>query len=264
MIGVGDRERFLRQISIDGFGDNGQESLSRAWVLVAGAGGLGCAACTYLAAAGVGLIRVVDRGMVELSNLNRQVLFATDDIGKAKAPTLEARLRNLNPGVRFEPVQAVMDQKTLPGMLEGMDLAVDALDNLPTRFALNKACLDRRIPLVHGAVNGFQGQVMTVIPGQGPCLMCLYEGRDYAGVIPVLGATPGIVGCLQATEVIKILTGLGAPLTGRLLLFDGLEMRFSEIEARRNPRCPHCGDTSAEAGALGSGGMPDGGASPRG
>lgn len=250
MIGVGDRERFLRQISIDGFGDKGQESLSRARVLVAGAGGLGCAACTYLAAAGVGLLRVVDRGEVELSNLNRQVLYGTNDIGKAKAPTLEARLRNLNPGVRFEPVQAVMEETSLPGMLEGMDLAVDALDNLPTRFALNKACLHKGIPLVHGAVNGFQGQVMTVIPGHGPCLMCLYEGREYAEVIPVLGATPGIVGCIQATEVIKILTGLGAPLAGRLLLFDGREMRFSELKASRNPRCPHCGDPSAEAEAL--------------
>jgi adenylyltransferase/sulfurtransferase len=253
MIGDKDRERFLRQISIDGFGENGQESLARARVLVAGAGGLGCAACTYLAAAGVGLLRVVDRGEVELSNLNRQVLYATGDIGKAKAPTLEARLRNLNPGVRFEPVQAVMDGTSLPGLLEGMDLAVDALDNLPTRFALNKACLDRRIPLVHGAVNGLQGQVMTVIPGQGPCLMCLFRGNEYSGVIPVLGTTPGIVGCIQATEVIKILTGLGAPLTGRLLLIDGWEMRFSELEASRNPRCPHCGDPAAEAAMMDAG-----------
>ena len=122
---------------------------------------------------------------------------------------------------------------------------MDALDNLPTRFALNKACLDLRIPLVHGAVNGFQGQVMTVLPGQGPCLMCLYEGREYEGEIPVLGTTPGITGCIQATEVIKILTGLGAPLSGRLLLFDGREMRFSELAPARNPRCPHCGEPPA-------------------
>lgn len=242
MIADRDRERFLRQISIDGFGELGQARLSRARVLVAGAGGLGCAACTYLAAAGVGLLRIVDRGEVELSNLNRQVLFTTGDIGKQKAPTLEARLRDLNPGVRIEPVQAVMDGTRLPGMLEAIDIAVDALDNLPTRLALNKACLDRRIPLVHGAVNGFQGQVMTVIPGQGPCLMCLYEGREFSGTIPVLGTTPGITGCIQATEVIKILTGLGAPLSGRLLLFDGREMRFSELAPGRNPRCSHCGE----------------------
>jgi len=242
MIADRDRERFLRQISIDGFGENGQARLSRARVLVAGAGGLGCAVCTYLAAAGIGLLRVVDRGEVELSNLNRQVLYSTDDIGKAKASMLESRLCDLNPAVRFEPIQAVMDGTSLPGMLEAIDLAVDALDNLPTRLALNKACIDRRIPLVHGAVNGFQGQVMTVLPGQGPCLMCLYEGREYNGTIPVLGTTPGITGCIQATEVIKILTGLGAPLSGRLLLFDGREMRFSELAPGRNPRCPHCGE----------------------
>ncbi|MFI5368925.1 MAG: HesA/MoeB/ThiF family protein [Spirochaetia bacterium] len=242
-----DRERFLRQIMIDGFGENGQQRLSRARVLVAGAGGLGCAVCTYLAAAGTGLLRVVDRGEVELSNLNRQVLYATGDIGKAKAPTLQERLRDLNPGVLFEPVKAVMDETSLPGLLDGMDAAVDALDNLPARLALNKACVDRRIPLVHGAVNGFQGQVMTVVPGQGPCLMCLYEGREYNGEIPVLGTSPGITGCIQATEVIKILTGLGAPLSGRLLLFDGREMRFSELAPARNPRCPHCGQLSGSA-----------------
>jgi len=242
MIAERDRERFLRQIAIDGFGENGQQRLSRARVLVAGAGGLGCAACTYLAAAGVGLLRIVDRGEVELSNLNRQVLYATGDIGKPKALTLQKRLRGLNPGVRFEPFQAVMDETSLPGLLEAIDVAVDALDNLPTRLALNKACLDLRIPLVHGAVNGFQGQVMTVLPGQGPCLMCLYEGRDYMGEIPVLGTAPGITGCIQATEVIKILTGLGAPLSGRLLLFDGREMRFSELAPARNPRCPHCAE----------------------
>ena len=236
-----DRERFLRQIAIDGFGEDGQERLSRTRVLVAGAGGLGCAACTYLAAAGVGLLRVVDHGFVELSNLNRQVLYTTGDIGKAKAPTLEERLRDLNPGVRFEPVHTVMDETSLPGLLAGIDIAVDALDNLPTRLALNKACVGR-IPLVHGAVNGFLGQVMTVVPGQGPCLMCLYEGRTYEGEIPVLGATPGITGCIQATEVIKIVTGLGTPLSGRLLFFDGREMRFSELAQARNPRCPHCGE----------------------
>jgi molybdopterin-synthase adenylyltransferase len=244
MIADRDRERFLRQIMIDGFGEGGQERLARSRVLVAGAGGLGCAACTYLAAAGIGLLRVVDRGEVELSNLNRQVLFATVDIGKAKAPALGERLRPLNPGVRFEPVHTVMDERSLPGLLDSIDIAVDALDNLPTRLALNKACVDLRIPLVHGAVNGFQGQVMTVVPGQGPCLMCLYEGREYKGEIPVLGTTPGITGCIQATEVIKFLAGLGAPLSGRLLLFDGREMRFSELSPARNPRCPHCGGLS--------------------
>lgn len=246
MIGVGDRERFHRQISIDGFGEKGQESLSRARILVAGAGGLGCAACTYLAAAGVGLLRVVDRGEVELSNLNRQVLYGTDDIGKAKAPTLEARLRDVNPGVRYETFHAVITEESVSGMLNGMDLVVDALDNLPTRYVLNKACLDKGLPLVHGAVHGFQGQAMTVIPGRGPCLMCLFGGSEHTGLIPVLGTAPGIVGCIQATEAIKILTGLGTPLVGRLLLMDGLEMRMAEVEVARNPSCPHCGSDAGQ------------------
>jgi molybdopterin/thiamine biosynthesis adenylyltransferase len=236
-----ERERFLRQIAIEGFGETGQKKLSRACVMVAGAGGLGCAVCTYLAAAGIGTLRVVDQGEIELSNLNRQVLYRSEDIGKTKAATLRTRLQGLNPDVQFEPVQAVMDENSLSGLLHGMNVVVDALDNLPTRYALNKACLDQGIPLVHGGVHGLRGQAMTVIPGGGPCLMCLFGGKERKGTIPVLGTIPGLIGCIQATEVIKILTGLGALLSGRLLLFDGLAMRFSELAVQRNPHCPHCG-----------------------
>jgi adenylyltransferase/sulfurtransferase len=235
------RERYLRQIAIEGFGEAGQQRLSRARVLVAGAGGLGCAICTYLAAAGVGTLRVVDRGEVELSNLNRQVLYGTRDIGEAKSPALAARLRDVNPTVCVEALHSVITPESAADLLDGMDIVVDALDNLPTRYLLNKACLEKGLPLVHGAVSGFQGQAMTVIPGQGPCLMCLFGGMEHTGLIPVLGTAPGIVGCIQATEAIKILTGLGSPLVGRLLLFDGLQMRFSEFEVARNPGCPHCG-----------------------
>ena len=241
MITSQEKERYLRQIAIEGFGEKGQEALSQARVLVAGAGGLGCAVCTYLAAAGIGTLRVVDRGEVELSNLNRQVLFGTGDIGKAKAPTLEARLRDMNPAVRYEALNKTITEESISGMLDRIDLVVDALDNLPTRYLLNKACLDAGLPLVHGAVHGFQGQAMTVIPKRGPCLMCLFGGIEHTGIIPVIGTAPGIVGCIQATEVIKILTGLGAPLVGRLLLIDGLEMRVTEVEVARNPSCPHCG-----------------------
>jgi molybdopterin/thiamine biosynthesis adenylyltransferase len=236
------RERFLRQIAIEGFGETGQEKLSRAHVMVAGAGGLGCAVCTYLAAAGIGTLCVVDQGEIELSNLNRQVLYSPEDIGKTKAATLKTRLQGLNPDVRFEPVQAVMDKYSLPGLLHDMNVVVDALDNLPTRYALNKACLDEGIPLVHGGVHGMHGQAMTVIPGEGPCLMCLFGGSERKEMIPVLGTIPGLIGCIQATEVIKILTGLGALLSGRILLFDGLDMRFSELVVHRNPHCPHCGE----------------------
>jgi molybdopterin-synthase adenylyltransferase len=235
------RERYLRQIAIEGFGEDGQEKLSRARVLVAGAGGLGCAACTYLAAAGVGTLRVVDRGEVELSNLNRQVLYGDADINAAKAPTLAARLRAVNPGVRVEPRHDVIDEQSVARLLEGMDLVVDALDNLPTRYIVNRECVARGVPLVHGAVHGFQGQVMTVVPGQGPCLMCLFDGAEHAGLIPVVGTAPGMVGCIQAAEAIKLITGLGSPLVGRLLVIDGLDMRTAELAVARNPSCPHCG-----------------------
>lgn len=254
MITSQEKERYLRQIAIEGFGEKGQQSLARARVLVAGAGGLGCTVCTYLAAAGVGALHVVDGGQVELSNLNRQVLYSVGDIGKAKAPTLQVRLRDLNPGVQYEAFHAVITAESVCGMLNGMDLAVDALDNLLTRLVLNKACLDKGIPLVHGAVHGFEGQAMTVIPGRGPCLMCLFGESEYTGLIPVLGTVPGIVGCIQATEAIKILTGLGALLTGRLLLIDGLEMRIVEVEVVRNPSCHHCGSEATHSRGKESGG----------
>jgi molybdopterin/thiamine biosynthesis adenylyltransferase len=241
MMGSGWRERYQRQIAIPGFGQAGQEMLSRARVLVAGAGGLGCAACTYLCAAGVGTLRVVDRGEVELGNLNRQVLYNEGDIGFAKSPALAARLRALNPAVRLEALHAVISTESVDGLLEGMDLVIDALDNLPTRYQLNEACLRKGLPLVHGAVHGFQGQVMTVIPGRGPCLLCLFGDAGHDGTIPVMGTAPGIIGCIQATEAIKVITGLGSPLLGRLFLLDGLEMRVSELEIARNPDCPHCG-----------------------
>ncbi len=241
MITSREKERYLRQIAIEGFGEKGQQNLARARVLVAGAGGLGCAVCTYLAAAGVGAIRVVDCGQVELSNLNRQVLYGTADIGKAKAPALQARLRELNAEVRYETFDAAVTTESVSGMLNGMDLVVDALDNLPTRYVLNKACLQKGLPLIHGAVHGFDGQAMTVIPGSGPCLMCLFGNSELFGLIPVVGTAPGIVGCIQATEAIKMLTGLGTPLTGRLLMIDGLEMRITELEVARDPNCPHCG-----------------------
>jgi adenylyltransferase/sulfurtransferase len=133
-----------------------------------------------------------------------------------------------------------MGEGNLPGLLEGCDLVIDALDNLPTRYALNAAALGLGLPLFHGAVLGFHGQLMTVIPGEGPCLMCLYRGRVTSGLVPVIGAAPGVIGTLQAMEAIKLLTGLGRPVAGRLLVFDGLEMSFEEVAIDRDPDCPQC------------------------
>jgi adenylyltransferase/sulfurtransferase len=211
-------------------------------VFVAGAGGLGCAVCLYLAAAGVGTLRIADHGDVETSNLNRQILYTPADVGKAKTAVMSERLTALNPGVRVDARRVTMDPSSLPGLLQGCALAVDALDSLPARYALNKAAMDARIPLLHGAVHGFGGQALTVIPGETACLMCLYQGAAPAvGAIPVIGTAPGTIGLVEAAEAVKLLTGKGRSLAGRLLLYDGLDMSFTELAIARDPSCPHCG-----------------------
>ncbi len=239
-----ERERYARQLAIHGFGEPAQKRLARARVLVAGAGGLGCAIATYLAAAGVGTLRIADHGDVELGNLNRQVLYTEADIGGSKVEAAAARLREMNPGAAVEPVRVTLSDSTVPSILDGCDLVMDALDNLPTRLSLNRAALARGIPLVHGAVQGFSGQLFTVVPGRTACLMCLYRGKEQAGTVPVIGVAPGTVGLLQATEAVKLLAGIGHP-SGALLLFDGLEMSFTEIPIQRDPSCPHCASTRA-------------------
>jgi molybdopterin/thiamine biosynthesis adenylyltransferase len=238
-----ERERYARQLSIDGFGEQAQEKLAKAQVFIAGAGGLGCVVSLYLAAAGVGSIRIADHGEVELGNLNRQVLYTEADIGARKVGAIEARLRRVNPNVTIDPQHVTLSEESLPSLVQDCDLLIDALDNLPTRLSLNKAALSHRVPLVHGAVRGFSGQLMTVIPGETACLMCLYRDKEAAGTTPVIGVAPGVVGLLQATEAIKLLAGLGRRAGGTLLLFDGLEMSFTGLPIERDPRCPHCGQS---------------------
>jgi len=211
-----------------------------------GGGGGGCSAALYLAAAGVGSLRIADHGDVELDNLNRQVLYAERDIGTPKVGAAARMIAGLNPGVRVEPVHAEIDETTLPSLMRGCDLVIDALDNLPTRFCLNRVSQRLGMPIVHGAVRGFAGQVMTIIPGRTACLSCLYRGTVISETTPVIGVSPGVIGLLQATEAIKHLTGLGRPLQGVLLLFDGLEMSFTRLEIRRDPGCPHCGSGRAK------------------
>jgi molybdopterin/thiamine biosynthesis adenylyltransferase len=241
MLSESERKRYARQLLMDGFGEPQQEKLARASVLVAGAGGLGCSVSLYLAAAGVGCLRIVDDGVVELSNLNRQIAYSDGDIGGPKVGAISRRIGELNREVRVESHQVRMDDGSLPRLVEGCDAVIDALDNLPTRYAVNRAALARGVPIVHGAALGFFGQVMTVIPGRTPCLMCLYRGRETSGVTPVIGVTPGVIGLLQAVEAIKLLAGLGKLLTGTLLAFDGLQMSFDELAIPRDPDCPACG-----------------------
>jgi adenylyltransferase/sulfurtransferase len=234
-------EKYDRQIMIHGFGRDGQKKLKKSVVFIAGIGGLGSPIAYYLAAAGVGTIRIADRDTVDLSNLNRQILHWDSNIGQKKVVSGQGKLEQLNPDIRIEPVSATIDESNVSQFVGNADIIVDAMDNLPTRYLLNKTALEKRIPFVHGAVNSFEGRVMTVLPGKSACLNCLYHGAEIPpSKFPVIGVTPGIIGCIQATEVIKYLTGLGDLLAGRLLSYDGLSMKFVEFKVNRDPDCPDC------------------------
>jgi molybdopterin/thiamine biosynthesis adenylyltransferase len=231
--------RYERQLLIAGWGKEGQERLKKAEVLVAGAGGLGSAILIHLAAAGVGRIRIIDSDRVELSNLNRQTLYSINDIGKEKATAAKGRLALLNPDIEIEALAELITEKNVFDLVAHYPI-VDAMDNLPTRYLLNQVAVSRQLPLFHGAVYGFEGSATTIMPTQTPCLRCLYQGV-LPGKIPVVGVTPAVIGCVQATEVIKYLIGMGELLTGRLLVYDGLSMRFSEARVKKDPNCEACG-----------------------
>ena len=235
-------ERYDRQILIKGIGEEGQARLKQAKVFIAGAGGLGSVTTTYLAAAGVGVIRVVDHDRVELSNLNRQVLHWDEDIGKKKVDSAAEKLKRLNPRVKVEAIEEMITEANISQLVAGFDLIVDAMDNLPARYLLNKVAIERNIPFFHGAVHGFEGRAMTIIPGETACLRCVYREAIVEGKFPVIGVTPGVIGCIQATEVIKYIVGIGQLLTNRLLVYDGLNMKFTEFRLKRDLNCEHCGD----------------------
>ena len=236
-----ERERYDRQIMLEGLGEEGQEKLMRARVFIAGTGGLGSPASIYLVAAGVGTIRVVDHDRVELSNLNRQVLHWDEDIGRRKIDSATEKLKKLNQGVEIEAIDGMITEANISQLVAGFDLIVDAMDNLPTRYLLNKAALEKNIPFFHGAVYGFEGRAMTIIPGKTACLWCVYRGAITEGEFPVIGVTPAVIGCIQATEVIKYILGVGELLTNRLLIYDGLNLKFTEFMVKRDRNCEHCG-----------------------
>lgn len=232
-------ERYDRQLKI--IGVEGQEKLKKSRVLVVGAGGLGSPVLLYLAAAGVGELVVVDDGLVELSNLNRQILYRTSDIGKPKVDIAFERLRELNPHVKITPIHKRADKQLLEELVPSVDLVIDALDNWETRFILNEICVKHRKPLIHAGVYGLYGQLLVVIPGITPCLQCLLPRKPAETTgIPVLGPTPGVLGALQAVEAIKILTGYGKPALNKLVVYDGVNGEFTTLQLSRNPKCPVC------------------------
>ncbi|NIO07971.1 MAG: adenylyltransferase, partial [Deltaproteobacteria bacterium] len=205
------------------------------------AGGLGSPISIYLAIAGVGTIRIADHDTVELSNLNRQILHGNGDIGKRKIDSAAQKLKDLNKDVTVETAAEMITEENISRLVGDCDLIVDATDNLPTRYVLNRTAIAKNIPFFHGAVYGFEGRAMTVIPGRTACLWCVYQGRITGGEFPVIGVAPAVIGCLQATEVIKYLTGIGEILTDKLLIYDGLNLEFTKLEVKRDPDCQHCG-----------------------
>ena len=235
-----DALRYNRQILIKDFGIEGQEKLKKSRILIAGAGGLGSAAAFYLAAAGLGFLRIVDKDQVELSNLNRQILHWEKDIGRLKVESAREKLSGLNPGIEVEVRAEVINEETLPELMAGCDLVLDGLDNFPTRYLINQQILSQRIPFIYGGILGLMGMATVIQPGQTPCLKCLFPQAPPPQKFPVLGTTPGIIGLIEANEAIKYLVGIGKLLTGRLLVYNGLEMRFSEVQIEPNPECSAC------------------------
>ncbi len=240
--------RYARHLVLPEIGVEGQKRLKSARVLLVGAGGLGSPAALYLAAAGVGVLGLIDFDEVDESNLQRQVLFGTADLGSAKVDSAAARLEDLNPHVRVEPLRAQLTSDNALDVIRDYDIVVDGSDNFPTRYLVNDACVLLGKPFVYGAIFRFEGQISLFGTRGGPCYRCLFREPPPPGAVPgcaeggVLGVLPGIVGSIQALESIKWVTGAGESLAGRLLLFDALAMRWRELKLRRNVECPACGD----------------------
>lgn len=235
-----DLARYNRQMLIPGWGEEGQARIKSSSVFMAGAGGLGGPVAIYLATAGVGEIRVCDADVVELSNLNRQILHTDKRIGDSKATSANDTLREMNPTIRIVACRDYIDEKSVERIVGTPDVVIDCLDNFPTRYLLNAHCIKNRIPLIHGAIWGMSGQVTFLSPPETPCLRCLVPEPPPKETFPVVGVTPGIVGCIQSMEALKFITGVGTTLKGRLLLIDGECMQFSSLNLRRVEACPDC------------------------
>ena len=242
--------RYSRHIILPEVGGKGQRKLMASKVLLVGLGGLGSPAALYLAAAGVGTLGLVDFDTVELSNLQRQVIHTTQDLGKPKVVSARETINAINPDVRVEQWPERISAANIREIIQDFDVVLDGTDNFATRFLLNDACVLMGKPLVYGAVFRFEGQVSVFLPKEGPCYRCFVPKMPPPGSVPscqeagVLGILPGIIGLIQATETLKLLLGIGKPLVGRLLLLDALEMEFQEVRLRRDPLCPACGEES--------------------
>lgn len=238
--------RYRRQIYYPYLGEEGQEKLKNAHVVIAGVGGLGSPTALYLAAAGIGHLTLIDRDVVSLSNLNRQILHYDQDIGREKVSSGADKLRLLNPTVQVTTVMKQIDEGNAVDLIAGAQVVMDGMDNFETRLILNRACVKLGIPFIHGGVHSLMGEVTTIIPGETPCFACLcQEIPDQEEEIPVLGPLPGMIACVQVMEAIKYLAGFGTLLAGRMLFIDGSDMTFSTIKIEKTKNCPVCGDQAS-------------------
>jgi adenylyltransferase/sulfurtransferase len=246
-----DLTRYKRQILYTDFGKEGQNRLKQSHVVVAGLGGLGCAASLYLACAGLGHITLIDCDRVELSNLNRQVLYYEEDIGGEKPFSAARKLAKLNSSIAVTPIFMRITSRNARELIRGANLVIDGADNFRTRFILNEACVAQGIPLIHGGVHGLLGEVTTILPGKTPCLACIFPQVPHRrSTIPVFAVTPALIAALQVTEAIKLLAGFGCLLAGRMLYFNGETMDFTICDLVRNPDCQVCGTKEVQRWAL--------------
>ena len=257
------RERYSRHTLLPEVGVEGQIKLLNSKVLLLGAGGLGSPTALYLAAAGVGTLGIVDDDVVDESNLQRQVIHTTDRVGTPKTESARKSIESLNPDVEVVEHRTRLDASNILEIIGDYDVIVDGADNFPTRYLLNDASVRLRKPVVSASILAFDGQISTFLPFEGPCYRCLYPTPPPAELAPscgaagVLGVMAGIMGLMQANEVIKLVAGIGEPLIGRLLLYDSLGTRFTELKVRRDPECPICGPNAPEIPASELGKFPD-------
>ncbi len=247
-LGHDEIQRYSRHLIIPEVGIEGQRKLKAAKVLCIGAGGLGSPVALYLAAAGVGTLGIVEFDTVDFSNLQRQVIHGTEDVGKSKLQSATETIRSINPNVRIEGHPVHLSSENALEIFRGYDLVVDGTDNFPTRYLVNDACVLTGIPNVYASIFRFEGQASVLALPDGPCYRCWYPEPPPPGLVPscaeggVLGVLPGIMGLVQSLEAVKLILGIGEPLKNRVLLFDALGMRFRELKLRKNPECPVCGD----------------------
>jgi len=242
-------ERYQRHIALKEVGGKGQQRLLDGRVLIIGAGGLGAPAALYLAAAGVGTIGLVDADVVDLTNLQRQVIHFTPDIGKAKVASAKEKMAVINPGIKVNTYEVWVNASNIMGIINDYDFVIDGTDNFAAKFLINDACVLAGKPYSHAGILRFDGQAITVRPGESACYRCIFPAPPPKDAIPtcsqagVIGVLPGVLGMIQATEAIKFLLGKGELLTGRMLIYNALEMDFNQVRINRNPKCPICGVT---------------------